>query len=77
MARSWAYEDPDGRIMFDASRAPADVYVSFWRSFEPIRTDPRTRDFAIWVKHPEGENTPWGKGVFTENGINMQAVVEG
>ena len=71
----WAYES-SGTIMFDADAAPADIYVSFWKSFEPVRTDPRTRDFAIWVPHAEGEHTPWGKGVFTENGLNLAAVLE-
>jgi cysteinyl-tRNA synthetase len=72
--RRWAYEAPSGAIMFDAKRAPPDVYVAFWRSFEPIRVDPGTRDFALWAPNDRGEETPWGKGVFTENGINMHAI---
>lgn len=76
MHRRWAYEAPDGAIMFDAARAPPDVYVSFWRTFEPIRNDPRTRDFALWAPDRRGEATPWGRGVFTENGMNMQAIYD-
>jgi cysteinyl-tRNA synthetase len=74
IARRWAYE-ARGAIIFDASTAPADIYVSFWKSFEPVRSDPRTRDFAIWVPHAEGDPTPWGTGVFTENGLNLAAVI--
>lgn len=74
--RRWAYRSPAGAIVFDTARAPPDVYVSFWRTFEPVRTDPRTRDFALWVPHDEGEPTPWGRGVFTANGIIMHAICD-
>ena len=76
LARGWAYRAEGGAVVFDAARAPADLYVAVWRAFEPARTDPGSRDFPLWVPNDAGDPGPWGIGSFTENAERMLALLE-